>query len=86
MSCRSLVEGTHYVGFWQTDRNDFRQVINNLRRPEKAVWLSQVAEEAQRFAWKYTSETARMLYWQRALTEYKTLFPDMDEYIGKLPA
>lgn len=82
---RSLVEGTHYIGFWNTDADDYRQILDNLRKSSKQIWLQQVVANAQSFAVRYTGETARMLYWQKALTEYKQLFPDMDEYIRGLP-
>lgn len=32
---------------------------------------------------RYTCPRARMLYWRKALTEYKKLFPDMDAAIEK---
>lgn len=39
-----------------------------------------IVHNANRFALKYTTYPARVLYWKYVLTAYRGLFPDMDEY------
>jgi len=81
---RSLVEGVHYISFWESHRKDIVHILRFLKT--KPRYLQEVARRGQAFAFAYTGKHARRLYWRRALREYAALFPDMDRQVARLVA
>lgn len=83
---RSIKEGVHYVSFWEAHSEDVFDVVAKLRSLSKSSPkdIQDMITASMNFAYKYTSEVARMWYWKVALEEYKKLIPDMDEHIDRI--
>lgn len=83
---RSLRNMTHYIPVWNypTLWNGVLDTVQEYLDPKNDRLLRNIAQNAQEFAWKYTGSRARALYWQRTLTEYKSLWEDMDAWIEEV--
>lgn len=74
---RGLTEGVHYLPAFKTGPAD---AVDLLRLPDER--LQAVAAEGQRFAATFLCDKAMMLYFHKAVVEYKALFGDaMDHFI-----
>ncbi|PNH10315.1 Protein O-glucosyltransferase 1 [Tetrabaena socialis] len=83
---RSLKPNVHYVPFWMAtpagiaDVYDVVERLRRLDRDEPAA-TQRIVREAQMFATKFTSPSARAHYLLEALMAYKALFADMDAFL-----
>ncbi|KAG2497139.1 hypothetical protein HYH03_004730 [Edaphochlamys debaryana] len=91
---RSLRPWVHYVPFWTAkahSRGDWNSlddvygVIDGLRRREQQdpKEVHRMVAAANAFATKFTTSYGRARYLKDALTAYKDLFPDMDQYLAQ---
>ncbi|KXZ45412.1 hypothetical protein GPECTOR_55g318 [Gonium pectorale] len=88
---RSVKPWVHYVPFWNSTAPDGRPLgmddvygtLDELRRldRERPEALQRIVAAANEFAVRYLTPYGRALYYQSALSAYKSLFPDMDSFV-----
>ncbi|KAG2441531.1 hypothetical protein HXX76_003152 [Chlamydomonas incerta] len=88
---RSLRPNVHYVEFWNTTSrmiDDIYDVLDEVRARERAdpTSIQRIIREANSFAIKFLGFSAQVRYVKDALVRYKSLFADMDEFIGGMVA
>ncbi|KAG2452340.1 hypothetical protein HYH02_003364 [Chlamydomonas schloesseri] len=90
---RSLRPHVHYVPFWNTTprgqgMEDIYDVMQAVRHKDSVFPqdIQHIIREAQQFAVKFLSLSARARYLRDALLAYKSLFEDMDPFIEQLVA
>jgi len=83
-ACRSLRAYHHYVPILKHSEFDVMPRLQWARQHQTQV--RHIVHNANRFALKYATYPARVLYWKYVLTAYRSLFPDMDEYFKQSSA
>ncbi|EFJ42824.1 hypothetical protein VOLCADRAFT_97070 [Volvox carteri f. nagariensis] len=88
---RSLRPWEHYVLFWnatapngtQLGMDDVYSTIEELRRLDREQpWkIQEVISAANSFAVRFLQPHTRLWYYQEAITRYKSLFRDMDNFL-----
>ncbi|KAG2431403.1 hypothetical protein HXX76_009418 [Chlamydomonas incerta] len=91
---RSIKPWEHYVPFWNSSSaagtplgmDDIYDVMQELRRldVEEPAKIQQMIANSQNFVARFLTNHMRIAYYRAALEQYKSLFPDMDQFIGQL--
>lgn len=78
---RSLRPFHHFVPILKHSENDLVPRINWARQHEAQV--QHIIKNANRFAIRYVTRPARVMYWKYVLLAYRSLITDMDDYMRK---
>ncbi|KAG2496393.1 hypothetical protein HYH03_005620 [Edaphochlamys debaryana] len=82
---RALQEDVHYQ---ELDPGFALDVVRSQLEAGNTTRLAAIAEAGQRFAYTYLSQRSRALFWEKAISEYNTLFGEgyMKATVADLPS